>query len=668
MHGRWLSSVSMGVVILVGVAALAGAAPRRLGLDDLVELRDLGDPHFSPDGSRIVYTVSWDDSKTNAATSDLWMVPATGGPPVQLTNQPKNDRAARWSPDGQTLALLSERDGVDADGTRVEGRTQIWLMAAAGGEARPLSTSPTSVTEFDWAPDGAALVYVADAEPPDHEAREKRRKAGFDEIVTDDHRMSHLFVVDVASGKTMQLTSGDFHASEAAWSPRGDRIAFVSRPSPVANESLLSDLFVVPARGGAPTQVVVNDGPDFAPAWSPDGSQLAYLSTRRRQSSGAHNTVMVVTIDGDGAPPREVLQGFDYSAGAPRWSRDGRTLYFSTGVKTESHLFAVAASGGKPRALTSGVALHGEFDVSTDGKRVAYAREDPRRPSDLWSAGIDGAAPVKLTDINPGIADAAIAASEVIRWKGPDDWEIEGLLVKPQDYRAGQRYPLIVEAHGGPHGRQSVGFDPLWQLLAANGFLVLAPNFRGSGGYSQTFVDSDRNDWGGKDFDDIMNGVDHLVADGLADPDRLGIEGWSYGGFMTSWIIGHTDRFKAAVAGAPVTNLFSFYGTTDIQRFIEWEYLGYPWEHLDSIRAHSPITYAPKAATPTLILQGEADVRVPIEQGWQLYTTLKKVGTPVEFVRYPREGHGLREPAHKRDRYERILAWFQRYLTPAPSK
>lgn len=300
--------------------------------------------------------------------------------------------------------------------------------------------------------------------------------------------------------------------------------------------------------------------------------------------------------------------------------------------------------------------------VSANGQRIAFLREDARHPDDLWTAGSDDAAPRKLTDVNPEIASLQLAESEVIRWKGADDWEIDGILVKPVGYQAGRRYPLIVEAHGGPHGAQSVGFNPMWQYFASRGYMVLAPNFRGSGGYRQDFVDADRNDWGGKDFIDIMRGVDFVIAQGLADADHLGIEGWSYGGYMTSWIIGHTDRFKAAVAGAAVTNLQSFYGTTDIQRFIEWEYEGFPWEHPDKVREHSPITFAPRAKTPTLILHGEADVRVPIEQGAQLYMTLRKAGTPVEFVRYPREGHGFREPAHRQDRYRRTLEWLDRYV------
>jgi dipeptidyl aminopeptidase/acylaminoacyl peptidase len=416
----------------------------------------------------------------------------------------------------------------------------------------------------------------------------------------------------------------------------------------------------VPVAGGAPRLITNNEGPDFAPAWSPDGSQIAYSTNTRRQSSGAHNRIAAVSASG--GAPRMISQDFEYSTGSPRWSTDGSRLYFQAGTRTESHIYAVAAGGGLPRAITSGAILASDLNASANGQRIAFLREDARRPDDVWTARGDGTEARKLTDVNPEIAALEIAPSEVIRWKGADDWEIEGILVKPLGYEQGRRYPLIVEAHGGPHGAQTVGFNPMWQYFASKGYAVLAPNFRGSGGYRQDFVDADRNDWGGKDYIDIMRGVDFVIAQGIADGNRLGIEGWSYGGYMTSWIIGHTDRFKAAVAGAAVTNLHSFYGTTDIQRFIEWEYEGLPWDRPEKIRDHSPVTFAPKAKTPTLILHGEGDVRVPIEQGYQLYTTLRKVGTTVEFVRYPREGHGFREPAHRRDRIRRTFEWLDKYL------
>ena len=647
-------------VLVIPLFVSPAFAQRALTLDDVMAIRQVSDPRISPDSSRVVYTITEIDMKANEENADLWLVSIAGGAPRRLTSQTGDDRRARWSPDGASIAFLSDRVSVDDEGKRVEKRTQIWLMPLDGGEAQQLTSSPSAVSEFAWSPDGKQLVYVAATLPDDHKAREERRKAGFDAVVAGEHRMRHLWTIAVGGGKATQITKGDFDATEPAWSPKGDLIAFVSRPTPVANEQLLSDLYVVPAPGGAPRKLVNNEGPDFAPAWSPDGAEIAYLSNQRRQSSGAHNTITIVPIAG--GAPRFVLREFDYSAGAPRWAPDGRRLFFTAGTHGESHIFVVPATGGAAKALTTGSILATSIDIANNGQRLAFLREDPRAPEDVWTANAEGADAKKATDANPQIAGLRIAETQVIRWKGADDWDIDGILVKPLGYQAGRRDPLIVEAHGGPHGAQSVGFNPMWQYFAARGFLVLAPNFRGSAGYKQEFVDADRNDWGGKDYIDIMRGVDHVIAQGLADPERLGIEGWSYGGFMTSWIIGQTDRFKAAVAGAAVTNLHSFYGTTDIQRFIEWEFEGFPWDNVEKIRTHSPVTFAPRAKTPTLILHGEQDVRVPFEQGQQLYTTLRKSGVTVELVSYPREGHGLREPAHRYDRIHRTTEWFERLL------
>jgi dipeptidyl aminopeptidase/acylaminoacyl peptidase len=653
-----LPKFALGWLLLF--AAGAAPSPHGMSIDDVMALRSVSDPHWSPDGQWVAFTVTEADQTANRDTSNLWIVPANGGQPVRLTHLTAKNDHARWSPDGRWLAFLSDRDSTDEKGQRVEKRAEVWLLPVGQGEARQITRSPTAVTDFAWAPDSGRLVCVSAAVRPDQEERQRRNKQGFDMIIAGESEMSHLWTIDVATGTTRTLTS-ELHTGEPAWSPRGDLVAFVARPTAGANEDLLSDLYAVPASGGTPRLLVTNEGPDFAPAWSPDGTQIAYLSNDRRQSSGAHNTIKVVASTG--GTPRVVLQGFEYSAGRMRWSPDARTIYFATGVRTESHVFSVPAAGGTVTQITKGPTVDQTFDLSADGRRLVFIREDAHASGDVWMSSGDGSGTTQTTHLNPQLADIRLADSEVIHWKGADDWDIEGILVKPLDYRPGQRYPLIVEAHGGPHGRQSVGFNQMWQLFAARGFMVLAPNFRGSGDYSQAFVDADRNDWGGKDYIDIMKGVDSVVAAGLADPDRMAIEGWSYGGFMTSWIIGHTTRFKAAVVGAGVTNLQSFYGTTDIQRFIEWEY-GIPWQHADSIREHSPITFAPNAKTPTLILHGSADVRVPVEQGQQLYMALKKSGVTVEFVRYPREGHGFQEPNHKRDRYQRYIDWFQRFLQP----
>lgn len=655
----------IATALLLTLPLTASVSGQRLiTLDDVMAIRQVTDPRVSPDGSRVVYTVAEVDMKANTENVDLWLAPTSGGPSRRLTSQPTDDRHPRWSPDGTRIAFLSDRPSVGQDGRRVDRVAQVWLLSIDGGEAMQLTKGPTAVTDVVWSPDSKQVAYVAGALPDDHDAREQRRKAGFDEVVADDHRMRHIWTIEAGGGVPTQITRGDFDATEPAWSPKGDQIAFVSRPTPGANEQLLSDLYLVPASGGSPRKLVTNDGPDFAPAWSPDGSQIAYLSNGRRQSSGAHNTIAMLPVSG--GEPRVVLDTFEYSAGAPRWSPDGVNLYFPAGTKTESHIYIVPARGGQPRPLTKGRIVVSGIDVSPQG-RLTFLREDPRTPENVWTANADGTADHRITDVNPQIADYTLGDTEVIRWRGADDWEIEGVLVKPVGYQPGRRWPVIVEAHGGPHGAQTVAFNSTWQYYAARGFMVFAPNFRGSSGYRQEFVDADRNDWGGKDYVDIMRGIDHLVAEGLADPERLGIAGWSYGGFMTSWAIGQTDRFKAAVAGAAVTNLQSFYGTTDIQRFIEWEYHGFPWDNAEKIRAHSPITHAHRARTPTLVLHGAADIRVPIEQGAQLYTTLRKTGVTTQFVSYPREGHGLREPAHRHDRINRTVEWMERFLGKAQS-
>jgi dipeptidyl aminopeptidase/acylaminoacyl peptidase len=657
MWRKWY--VATAAMFLLAAGYASGGA-RLFTIEDVMAVRSLADARFSPEGLRIVYSVGENDSSANVERSSLWVVAVGGGAPLRLTYLTKRDRLPHWSPDGTLIAFLSDRDSADELGKRVEGRTQVWVMSTSGGEARQVTRSPTAISEFAWAPDGTRVVYAAPAWPPGNDQREGRRRDGFDAVVAGEHQMSELWLVELASGRSTRLTDGRSDATEAAWSPGGDLIAFVARPTPGANEQLLSDLFVVSAAGGVPRKLTDNDGPDFAPAWSPDGSRIAYLSNRRRQSSGALNTIMVVSLPG--GTPHSVVQGFEHSAGRPVWAPDGRTIFFNAETRTESHVYTVSAAGGPTTLITSGAGVVGAFDVSHDGRRLAFVRQDAKTPQDLWVSATDGSGPTQLTHINPQLSEIQIAASEVIRWKAADDWDIEGVLVKPPDYVSGKRYPLIVEAHGGPHGAQTVAFNPMWQYFAAHGFVVLAPNFRGSGGYSQDFIDADRYDWGGKDYGDLMAGVDAVIARGLADSDRLGIEGWSYGGFMTSWVIGHTNRFKAAVVGAGVTNLQSFYGTTDIQRFIEWEYRGFPWDNAAAIRDHSPIMFAQNARTPTLILHGREDVRVPVEQGQQLYMVLKKVGTTVEFVRYPREGHGFLEPNHVRDRYERTLAWFERFL------
>jgi dipeptidyl aminopeptidase/acylaminoacyl peptidase len=298
---------------------------------------------------------------------------------------------------------------------------------------------------------------------------------------------------------------------------------------------------------------------------------------------------------------------------------------------------------------------------------MALVLEDATHPPEVWVCAADGSGLRQLTKLAPDVDAWTLATTEVIRWRSHDGMEIEGLLVKPAGFRAGQRYPLVVRPHGGPHGATRVSFSAEHQIFASHGYLSFAPNFRGSGGYGQPFIDADRGQFGGGDYQDLISGVDYLIAQGLVDPERLVITGSSYGGFMTTWVVGHTNRFKAAVAGAAITDVFSYYGTTDMPSWIEWEYYGPPWKNPDLVRAFSPISYVHHVKTPTLMTHGAEDVRVPLSQGREFYFSLKTLGVPTGLVIYPGERHGISRPVHQVDRLRRTLEWFARYLKPASS-
>jgi dipeptidyl aminopeptidase/acylaminoacyl peptidase len=466
----------------------------------------------------------------------------------------------------------------------------------------------------------------------------------------------------VGSQQTVQLTKDHYNVSDPQWSPDGRWIAFVKRPTPKADDAQFSDIMILSAEGGTPRKLVENEGPDTSPRWSPDGQWIAYVSSPR-PFYGNQNDVYVVPASG--GTPRSLTAALDRNETNPIWSPDGKTIYFEATTGVNHYFFSVPVSQGAIKPLINGNRVCSAVQLAKDGSFFALTLSDPMHPADLWVCRADGSGLRQLTRANPQLDDLKLGATETVRWKSPaGGWEIEGLLVKPADYQPGKKYPLIVEPHGGPAGVVTNSFRSMWQVLAGRGYAVLAPNFRGSDGYGKKFIEANVGDWGGGDYQDVMSGVDALIAKGNADPARLGVEGWSYGGFMTSWIVTHTNRFKAAVDGAGVTDLLSMYGTTDIQRFNEYYMLGRPWEKFEVYRKNSPMTYIAQAKTPTLILHGIEDRRVPISQGEEFYIGLKKVSVETEFVRYPREPHGFTEPNHQIDRIQRTVAWFDKYLKP----
>ena len=630
------------------------AGPKRpMTFDDVIALRSVNDAQISPDGKWVAYTVTKNDLEQNATDADIWLTSTLGEFPSRLTTHKKSDTSPRWSPDGKRLAFISAR----------EEKPQLFLMSPFGGEPERLTENKGGVRAIVWSPDGKSIAFVADQEPTSDE--EKRVKEKDDAIVVDtNYKFTRLWVMDVASRKARLLATGDVAVSDPQWSPDGASVAYVTNPTPRADDNALSDLWVIPVAAGAARKLVGNAGSDQSPRWSPDGTQIAYVTspgTDVRQSQ-------LAVIPAGGGAPRMIAPTFMYQPSAPTWSPDGRTLYFGASVKTTTQLFAVPASGGSPRALTDvqGVIAGGTF--SRDGRSVAYTFSDPAHPADVQIATIGAGmlAPRQLTDHNPQVRDLALGKAEVVSWKSSDGMPIEGVLIYPVGYSPGKRYPLVASIHGGPAGvwpqSFAAGAGNPGQVMAGQGFAVFYPNPRGSSSYGEPFLRANIKDWGAGDYRDIQTGIDALIARGIADSTKLAQTGWSYGGYMTAWTLTQTNRFKAVVVGAGLTDMYSMYATNDIPRTLDGYFGAEPWNDTTEYRKRSAMTYIKNARTPTLILHGQADQRVPIGQAQELYAGLKKNGVPVQLVFYPREPHGLQEPRHQLDKMKRENEWIRRWI------
>lgn len=647
--------------LLLALSALAAGGEKRLTIEDSLAIKNVGAPLFSPDGKWIAYTISEWDKKDNRRVSHIWLASIDGGRSIRLTGGDKGETAPRWSPDGSRLAFLADRSE--------KGGPQLWVIEVSGGEAEQLTAEETSISSFDWSPDGKRLAFVMRDVAKDKAEREKRRKERFDTIVVDaDYSWSHLWTIRLESKEKKRITTGAFTVSEPQWSPDGKWIAYTMSRAGLQESSFIdisedrnTDIYLVSADGGTPRQLTTNPAGDSHPNWSPDSQWIAYTASTDPKSWAARTDVLLVAAEG--GEPRNLTKEFEESAGVQlNWSPDGRTLYFASGVGMYNHIFSVPVSGGKVSQLTRENRHYGQFDRSRDGKQLAYTVSDSHATDDIWVADTGSPQARKITWANPQLRDFALAETEIVRWKGPDNFDIEGLLVKPLGYQAGKRYPLILQIHGGPYGKFSDIFNSRAQIFAANGYAVLMPNPRGSTGYGHQFTVANMGDWGGKDFQDIMSGVDAVITKGIADADKCVVMGGSYGGFMTFWTITQTDRFKAAIGHAAISDWYSFHGQSDVPGLMEYGFLGQPWTAAETYRKWSPMTYVERVRTPILMTHGEQDKRVPIAQGEQFYRALKKRGVETVFLRYPREGHGIQEPNHQIDLVGRQLAWFDAHL------
>lgn len=618
----------------------AASAKKPLTPEALLEMRGLGDFQYSPDGTRLAFVVS--DPIKERRTRHIWLYETNTGAARQITYSEKSESTPRWSPDGKQLAFLSGRGEEE----------QIYLMRMDGGEGVAISKSNHSAERFAWSPDGKTIAFLASDAKTDAETKKEKDKDDA-RVVDKDDKHTRVWLLDVAKREERAITDAKWEVSELEWLPNGSELIISATDKPELDKDT-NRIFLLKPTDGALRQLFAPKGPFGNVQVSQNGSAVSYVGSR--EDGPTPHDLLILPI---GAPASKNLTGasLDRPVMDYRWQKDGSVLlnvldgfrakfvtYSQAGVREDAPAMPVS-----PR----------QFAVSANGD-VAFEGVSATEAGELW-IWKKGQQPKKVTNLNAAIRAYTLVKPEIYKYKSFDGTEIEASLLKPAGYDGKSKLPLIALVHGGPAGAWEDSIDSWGQLLVQHGFAVFSPNIRGSLGYGQKFLEMNRADWGGNDFKDVMAGVDDLVAKGVADTNKLGIGGWSYGGFMSEWAITQTDRFKGAVSGAGMANLISEFGTESSSSYDEW-YWGTPYERPEGFLNHSPFLYLKHAKTPTLILQGEADTTDPIGQSQELYRGLKMYNVPAELVLYPREPHGLQEAKHRVDMETRMVDWFVKYV------
>ncbi len=648
-------------------------ARRPIEVDDLDRIRTVSAPAVSPDGEWVAYQVSTVDRAADETDTDLWMTSWDGTTTIRLTFSGGEEHTPRWSPDGRWLAFLSSR-GLE------EERDQVWLLPRAGGEAVRVTELAGEVSDYAWAPDGARIALVVKDPSPDERPRQDVQDAPPRPIVIDRFQFKqdeegylgeerrHLYLLDLGSRRVEALTPGPFDEFLPSWSPDGVRLAFVSKRGEDPDRHNDWNVYVMSAEPGADARrVTANPGPDCdpdywyegRPVWSPDGASIAYLHGGPPELIW-YGVQQVAVVPSGGGEARLPVARLDRSSYTARWAPDGSALYFLLEDDQSLQLARVPAAGGPIERLTPAGRVVEEFDIGPGG-RIAVLTSTPEHPPEV--AALDGGELRPLSRQNQELMGRLrLARTEAIRFAGPDGTEIHGFVVTPADPAPGRRSPAVLRIHGGPVSQYQHEFRFDWQILAARGYAVVAANPRGSSGRGEAFQRAIWADWGNLDAQDVLAAVDHAVTAGIADPERLGIGGWSYGGMLTNYVIARDRRFKAAVSGSSISNILAGYGTDQYVREYEQE-LGLPWRNLDGwLRVSFPFLHADRITTPTLFLCGQDDFNVPLLASEQMYQALRRLGVDTELVIYPGESHDLERPSFARDFLERSLRWYDRYL------
>jgi dipeptidyl aminopeptidase/acylaminoacyl peptidase len=661
-------------VPMLAVLAAVPAAAAPFTATEMMKLQRLADPQVSRDGKWVLYSQTEVDLAANARNSDLWIVPVAGGAPRPLTRNARSDTRGRFSPDGSRVAFVSTRGGGG----------QVFVMDLTGGEPRQVTSMATEAGGVSWI-DDKTLVVVSEVYPdcPDaacnkkgmEEAGKPSSARAYDSLLVrhwdtwDDGRVNHLFVVPLDGGEPRDLTPGGRDvppwtlagADDYAVSPDGREVCFARNDDTVPALSTNAELYVVPVAGGEARKISGSPGYDGAPQYSPDGTRIAFHAQMRAGYEADRWRLMV--HDRRTGATRNLTEAFDRQVDALAWSPDSKTLYFTAEDAGRAPVYAVPAAGGTVKEVVGG-ATFGDVQTAADGRTLVVTRASFTQPPEIYRVGVDGSGPAPLTRANDALlAGFGLRPAESVSYTGAVGKSVQAWIVKPPDFDPARKYPLLVLIHGGPQGAWTDSWTYRWnaQIFAAAGYVVLLPNPRGSSGFGQEFMDDINADWGGRAYEDVMKGTDYAESLPYVDKGRTTAAGASYGGYLVDWIAGHTDRFRALVSHDGVFDLASMYGATEELWFPEWEFKGPYWENPEMYERWSPSRFVKNFKTPTLVVHGELDYRVPLEQGLGMFTALQRQGVPSRLVVFPDENHWVLKPANSVRWYQEVISWLDRW-------
>jgi dipeptidyl aminopeptidase/acylaminoacyl peptidase len=620
---------------------------------DTINLKQVLDHNLSPNGKQILFTITNADWEKNGTVSHIWRLNTDGKGLVQMTNGKDGESGGTWSPDGKIISFITKRN---EDG-------QIFFLNNSGGEAIEFSAHKGGVLSHTWSPCGTK-IYISARDALSEEEEQKKEDKDDAFIFERDEQNTHIWIIDVQTKTEKKLTNGDFTVRGYQVSRDGTKILFSAAPSPNYDDVLNAEIWLLNLIDGSKKKITDNNIREERFSLSPNNTQILFVAESNERFERYYQDALFL-VPAVGGTPKLLMPDFKYEISEAFWSADGKTIYFSANMGVHVEIFALDLASQKVKQLTNGKHVTSGFDYIPEINTVAYSINTPHNPTTFWITDMDDFNPLMIYDPYPELKNYKLARVEAIQWTSTDGQTVEGVLFYPVEYEKGKRYPLLAHTHGGPMSSDKLRFDSYAHARAGRGYAILKPNYRGSTGYGNDVL----RDMVGHYFlhadDDVITGVEHCVKIGLADPDRLGTLGWSAGGHMTNWLITQTDMFKAASSGAGASNWISMYAQSDVRIYRTPWFLGDPW-HADSplktYREHSPIFYVHQAKTPTLIMYGENDRRVPLPQGYEMYRGLKANGVPTELVIFPRAGHGPEELRHRLYKMNKEFQWLEKYI------